>query len=274
MIRSRASTQWRPNGITRRAHVLLSLPESPPGCPADAPADPTRALSSKDDVRATSRSSDRCNELRVGRTQRGERVATVGTSKRVSRLAFSRCSGAGPGGRYAARAHGAHGAIALQAARRSYRWWRPPTSGIATMSPSPGGMTGRGMGVSLSSDKCVRDRSRGLTRRRAPLANCSRCARARPRANGPLSSPATADAACVAAPVVDAVRPAVRVGAQLGNAPMFGGSGGARAAPTSRSKAYPSSAATSTAATRMDFSASTTCGIASCERSPSASTPR
>ena len=29
------------------------------------------------------------------------------------------------------------GAPGVQAARRSYRWWRPPTSGIATMSPSP-----------------------------------------------------------------------------------------------------------------------------------------
>lgn len=44
-------------------------------------------------------------------------------------------------------------ATRVQAARRSYRWWRPPTSGMATMAPSPGGMTGRGIGASLSKAK-------------------------------------------------------------------------------------------------------------------------
>jgi hypothetical protein len=43
------------------------------------------------------------------------------------------------------------------AARRSYRWCKPPTCGIATISPSPGGATAREIGASLASDRCVRD---------------------------------------------------------------------------------------------------------------------
>ncbi len=45
-----------------------------------------------------------------------------------------------------------------QAARRPYRWWRPPTSGNSTISPIPGGCTALGSGQSLSSERCVRDR--------------------------------------------------------------------------------------------------------------------
>ena len=43
------------------------------------------------------------------------------------------------------------------AARRSYRWWRPPICGSATTRPADGRATGRGRGVSFSSAKCVRD---------------------------------------------------------------------------------------------------------------------
>src|SRR5688572_335435 len=43
------------------------------------------------------------------------------------------------------------------AARRSYRWCRPPTCGLATTGPHVGGAIGRGCGESLSSDRCVRD---------------------------------------------------------------------------------------------------------------------
>jgi hypothetical protein len=43
------------------------------------------------------------------------------------------------------------------AARRSYRWCRPPTCGIATTGPSVGGAIGRGCGESLASERCVRD---------------------------------------------------------------------------------------------------------------------
>jgi len=38
-----------------------------------------------------------------------------------------------------------------QAARRSYRWWSPPTSGRATMRPAPTASTPRASGVSLPS---------------------------------------------------------------------------------------------------------------------------
>ncbi len=41
------------------------------------------------------------------------------------------------------------------AARRSQRWWRPPTSGNATISPIAGGCTARDIGVSFSSPRCV-----------------------------------------------------------------------------------------------------------------------
>jgi hypothetical protein len=43
------------------------------------------------------------------------------------------------------------------AARRSYRWRRPPTCGIATTRPAVGRATGRGRGASFSSARCVRD---------------------------------------------------------------------------------------------------------------------
>src|SRR5438034_2098635 len=46
---------------------------------------------------------------------------------------------------------------AVYAARRSYRWWSPPTCGIAITRPLEGRLTGRGSGESFSSDKCVRD---------------------------------------------------------------------------------------------------------------------
>ena len=49
------------------------------------------------------------------------------------------------------------GACAGQAARRSYRWCRPPTSGRATISPMAGGHTSLGSGASLLRDRCVRD---------------------------------------------------------------------------------------------------------------------
>jgi hypothetical protein len=42
------------------------------------------------------------------------------------------------------------------AARRSYRWWRPPTCGIATTRPAVGRAIGRGRGASFSSARCVR----------------------------------------------------------------------------------------------------------------------
>jgi hypothetical protein len=49
------------------------------------------------------------------------------------------------------------GTRAGQAARRSYRWCRPPTSGRATISPMVGGHTSLGSGASLLRDRCVRD---------------------------------------------------------------------------------------------------------------------
>src|SRR5262249_10069739 len=45
---------------------------------------------------------------------------------------------------------------ALQAARRSYRWCRPPTSGNATIRPVSGPCTGLGTGASFCSPRCVR----------------------------------------------------------------------------------------------------------------------
>jgi hypothetical protein len=48
-------------------------------------------------------------------------------------------------------------AEAGQAARRSYRWCRPPTSGSATILPMLGGWMALGSGASLPSDKCVLD---------------------------------------------------------------------------------------------------------------------
>jgi len=39
-----------------------------------------------------------------------------------------------------------------QATRRSYRWWRPPTCGMAMTCPISGGCTGRSAGVSLASE--------------------------------------------------------------------------------------------------------------------------
>jgi hypothetical protein len=47
--------------------------------------------------------------------------------------------------------------VPFQAARRSYRWWSPPTCGIATTAPISGCCTGRGSGVSLASERCVLD---------------------------------------------------------------------------------------------------------------------
>jgi hypothetical protein len=44
-----------------------------------------------------------------------------------------------------------------QAAVRSYRWWSPPTCGVATIRPADGSMTGRDSGASLSRARCVRD---------------------------------------------------------------------------------------------------------------------
>ncbi len=49
------------------------------------------------------------------------------------------------------------GTRAGQAARRSYRWCRPPTSGRATISPMVGGHTSLGSGASLLRDRGVRD---------------------------------------------------------------------------------------------------------------------
>ena len=87
------------------------------------------------------------------RSRRCESVGTVATftedptagvmSWSLGRAAAVRVRGSGASNQRAG----------VQAARRSYRWWRPPTSEIATMSPSPGGMTGRGIGASLSSAK-------------------------------------------------------------------------------------------------------------------------
>jgi len=45
---------------------------------------------------------------------------------------------------------------AVQAARRSYRWCSPPTSGIATIRPASGAWTGRDSGVSFCKLRCVR----------------------------------------------------------------------------------------------------------------------
>ena len=44
------------------------------------------------------------------------------------------------------------------AARRTYRWWRPPTSRSATTRPASGPSTGLPSGASLSSARCVRAR--------------------------------------------------------------------------------------------------------------------
>jgi hypothetical protein len=92
--------------------------------------------------------------------EEGDGVRVVGTVATFAEGQNSRCVAMDAG---LAVASGAHSSCvsgwlrACQAARRSYRWWRPPTSGIATMSPSPGGMTGRGIGVSFSKPKWVRD---------------------------------------------------------------------------------------------------------------------
>jgi hypothetical protein len=48
-------------------------------------------------------------------------------------------------------------AKAGQAARRSYRCCRPPTSGSATILPTLGGWMALGSGASLPSDKCILD---------------------------------------------------------------------------------------------------------------------
>jgi len=45
-----------------------------------------------------------------------------------------------------------------QAARRSYRWWSPPTSGTSTISPAIRDWIGRGRGESLPRLRCVRVR--------------------------------------------------------------------------------------------------------------------
>ena len=45
----------------------------------------------------------------------------------------------------------------VYAARRSYRWWSPPTLGMATTRPRPRGITDRGSGESFLSERCVRD---------------------------------------------------------------------------------------------------------------------
>ena len=50
----------------------------------------------------------------------------------------------------------ADGRRSVQAARRSYRWCSPPTSGMAMTRPASGGWTGRGSGLSFSSAKWVR----------------------------------------------------------------------------------------------------------------------
>jgi hypothetical protein len=75
---------------------------------------------------------------------------------------------------------GSSGGLALgtrarrdQTARRSNRWWRPPTSGTATMSPSPGAMTGHGSVASLSSATCVRP-VRSTTRNASSTSACPR----------------------------------------------------------------------------------------------------
>ena len=60
-----------------------------------------------------------------------------------------------------------------------------------------------------------------------------RCGIARPRANGPPPRATTAEAACAAAPGVGAATPAPRAGARRANAPILGGSEGARGARTS-----------------------------------------
>ncbi len=44
-----------------------------------------------------------------------------------------------------------------QAARRSYRWCKPPTSGNSITSPVSGAITPRGFDASLQRDKCVRE---------------------------------------------------------------------------------------------------------------------
>ena len=43
-----------------------------------------------------------------------------------------------------------------QAARRSYRWCKPPTSGNAITSPSVMSCTRRGVGASFANERCVR----------------------------------------------------------------------------------------------------------------------
>ena len=45
--------------------------------------------------------------------------------------------------------------IGYQAARRSYRWCKPPTSGSLTTSLLSGDITARDVGASLMSDRCV-----------------------------------------------------------------------------------------------------------------------
>jgi hypothetical protein len=93
-------------------------------------------------------------QILLDRGERGRRCESVGTVATFTEgptaevLSWSK-------GR-AVRVHGSGArtsARRVQAARRSYRWWRPPTSAIVTMSPSPGGITGRGIGASLSSAK-------------------------------------------------------------------------------------------------------------------------
>ena len=79
-------------------------------------------------------------------------------------------------------------------------------------------------------------------------------ARARPRGIGPSSRAALVAVGCAGAPATGAVRRPLRAGVRRANAPLFGATAGSRRAPIARpSKAYPSSAATSTTATRTDL---------------------
>jgi hypothetical protein len=50
-------------------------------------------------------------------------------------------------------------ATRVQAVRRSYQMMKATDLRDRHDAPCPGGVTARGIGVSLSSDKCVRDRS-------------------------------------------------------------------------------------------------------------------
>src|ERR1022692_1349550 len=89
------------------------------------------------DIQATSEAALRCGEL--------VRIAAAGT--------------VGAAGRSSPQAKGPTSLPGRrQAARRSYRWCKPPTSGSSTTSPVSGDITARDAGASLLIDRCVRER--------------------------------------------------------------------------------------------------------------------